>query len=112
MQPHHGQIVRDEQIAHAEFFLQPLQQLKNDHLNRDVERRRRLVEHQKVGLDGDGAGDADAGALAARKLMRKAVQQLQRQSALARHRFDSFSERLAAQFAQAGAADRRWRRTR
>ena len=65
-QPHHGKVVGNEQIAHAEFLLQPLQELKNDHLNRNVERRRRLIEHQQIRLDGDSAGDADAGALAAR----------------------------------------------
>ena len=99
-QPHHGEIVRDEQIAHAELFLEPLQELKDDHLNRNVERGGRLVEHQKIGLDRDGAGNADAGALAAGKLMRKARQQLQRQPALGRHLFDAVRERLAAQLAQ------------
>ena len=91
----------DKQIAHAEFSLQPLQELKDDHLNGNVERSGRLVKHQKVGLDRDGARDADAGALAAGKLMRKARQQRRRQSALAGHRFDAFSQRPAAQFAQA-----------
>lgn len=65
-----------------------------------VERRRRLVEHQKVGFDGDGARDADASALAAGKLMWKTAQELQRQPALRRHGFDPFLERLAAQVAQ------------
>ncbi len=81
-------------------FFSRCSSLKNDDLHRDVERRGRLVEHQKVGLDGNGAGDADAGALAAGKLVRKARQQLQRQAALARHGLDALGERLAAQFAQ------------
>ena len=72
-QPHHGQIVRDEQIAHAELVLEPLQELQDDDLHGNVERRGRLVEHQKVGLDRDGAGNADAGALAAGKLMRESA---------------------------------------
>ncbi len=98
--PDHGKVVRDEQVAHAGVLLQPLQQLENDDLHGNVQRRGRLVEHQEIGLDRHGAGDADAGALAARELMRKARQQLQRQAALARHRLDPRFERGAAQFAQ------------
>lgn len=64
MEPHHGKIVRDKQIAHAEFLLEPLQQLQNDHLHRHVERGRALIKHQRVRLDCNRAGDADAGALA------------------------------------------------
>ncbi len=70
-QPHDGKVVRNEQIAHAELALEPLQELQNDHLHRNVERGGRLVEHEKLGLDRNGAGDADAGALPAGKLMRE-----------------------------------------
>jgi hypothetical protein len=49
--------------------------LQDHRLNRDVERGRRLVQHQQARPAGDGAGDADAGLLAARELVREAVQQ-------------------------------------
>ena len=73
---------------------------KNDHLHRNVERGGGFVEHQKVGFDRNGAGDADAGALPAGKLMREARQKFERQPALARHLAYPLRQRLAADFAQ------------
>jgi hypothetical protein len=81
-------------------FLELLQELEDHHLNRNVERRRRLVEHQKVGLDRDGAGNADAGALAAGQLMRKTRQKRSGRPHWLATSFDPLLERLAAQLAQ------------
>ena len=92
--------MRNEQVAHAEFAFEPLQELQDDDLHRNVERGRRFVEHQKVGLDRDGAGNANARALAAGKLMRKSRQQFDRKAALARDGGDALLQRLAAQLAQ------------
>ncbi len=74
--------------------------LEDDHLNRHIERRGRFVEHQKLGLDRDGAGDADTGALAAGQLMRVTRQERQRQPALRSHGLDPLGQRLAAHLAQ------------
>ena len=68
--PHHGEVVGDEQEGEAEAALQILQEVDDLGLDRDVQRRDRLVAHDQVGLDGEGAGDADALALAAGELMR------------------------------------------
>ncbi len=80
--------------------LEPLQELKDDHLHRHVKRGGRLVEHQQVRLDGNGAGNADAGALTARELMREARQQFERQAALACHLLHALRQLLAAKLAQ------------
>ena len=76
------------------------QQLQDHDLHRHVKRGGRLVEHQEIGLDRDRAGDADAGALAARELMRKAVQQFERQAAAARRLFDLAAQLGAGELAQ------------
>ena len=79
-QPHHIQIVRHEQITHAHRLLQIVQQIENDCLHRDIERRGRLVQNDELGVQRDGARDADARLLAARQLMRKAIEQVDRQA--------------------------------
>src|SRR5580704_18140306 len=73
---YHRQIVRDEKVAHSQFLLQPLQQLKDDDLYRDVERCRRLVQYKEVGLDHYCASNANAGALTAGWLVWKARKKL------------------------------------
>ena len=70
---HHAEIVGDEQIGEAELLLQVLQQVDDLRLDRDVERRDRLVADQQLGLDGERAGDADALALAAGEFVREAA---------------------------------------
>ncbi len=59
----------DEQVREVESVLQLAQQVDHLGLDRDVERRHRLVEHQEVGLEGQGPGDADPLLLAAGQLM-------------------------------------------
>ena len=55
------------------LLLQVLQQVDHLRLDRDVERRHRLVADDQLGLDGERAGDADALALAAGELVRVAA---------------------------------------
>ena len=68
--PHHAEIVADEQHRQAAPALQLLQQVEDLRLDGDVERRRRLVEDQQVGLGRQRAGDQRALAHAAGQLMR------------------------------------------
>ena len=58
--PHHIEIMRDEQITHPERLFEILQQIEHNGLHRDVERRRRLVEDDKIRAECNGARDADA----------------------------------------------------
>ena len=73
---HDAEVVRDEQHRHAHLALQLPQQLEDLRLDGDVERRRRLVGDQQVGLVGERHGDHDALALAARELVREGVEAL------------------------------------
>ena len=57
----------------AELVLQVLEQVDDAGLDRDVERRHRLVEHEQLRVERERAGDADALALAAGELVRVAV---------------------------------------
>ena len=63
----------DEEIGQAELLLQVLQQVDHLRLDRDVERRDRLVADDQLGLDRERAGDADALALAAGEFVREAA---------------------------------------
>ena len=65
-----GEVVRDEEVGEAEFFLQVLQEVDDFRLDVDVERGDRFVADDELGLDGEGARDANALALAAGELMR------------------------------------------
>ena len=71
---HHGEVVGDEDHRAAELLLQVAQQLQDLRLNGDVERRRRLVGDQQVGLTRDRGGNQHALAHAAGKLMRIVVE--------------------------------------
>jgi hypothetical protein len=68
-----AEVVRDEEQAHRELLLQLLEQVQDLRLDRDIEGAQELVAHDEVGLYGEGAGDADALALAARELVRVAA---------------------------------------
>ena len=65
-----AQVVGDEQVGQPEVALEPLEQVDDLGLDRDVERADRLVRDDQVGLQGEGPGDADALPLAARELVR------------------------------------------
>src|SRR5215471_8662269 len=75
-----GQIVADEQIAHAQLLLQVLELGDDLRTNRDVKSRDRLVEHDQPGFGGQRPGDGDALPLAAAKLMREQVGHIRWQS--------------------------------
>ena len=59
------EIVADKEESQIILTPQAIEQLQHHRLHRDIERRRRLVQHQQARPAGDGAGDADTGLLAA-----------------------------------------------
>ncbi len=67
------EVVGDEDVGQVEVVLEVLQQVEDLRLNRDVERRHRLVADDQLRLQRDRAGDADPLPLAARELVRVAV---------------------------------------
>ena len=71
--PHDGKIVRDEEHGETQLLLQRVQQVDDLRLHRDVECGDRLVADQQLGLHHQGAGDADALALAAREFLHGAA---------------------------------------
>ena len=68
--PHHRQVVADEQVGEPETVLQVAHQVEDLRLHRNVERAGRLVADDELGVRRQGAGDADALALAAGELVR------------------------------------------
>ena len=67
---HHSEIVGDPDYRHAEPFLQAADQFQDLCLDRHVERRRRLVGDQQLGLAGQRHGDHHALTHAAREFVR------------------------------------------
>ncbi len=67
---HDGQIVGHEQIGNAMLLLQIPEQIDNLGLDRDVQGADRLVADNEFGFHSQGAGDADALALAAAEFVR------------------------------------------
>lgn len=72
--PHHAQIMGDEEKSHVLLALQLRQQLQNLRLDRHVQRRRRLVRDQDIGLVRQRHGDHHPLPLAARQLVRISAQ--------------------------------------
>ena len=70
---HDRQVVGDEQVGQAEPVLQVEQQVDDLRLDRDVERRDRLVGDDQRRVERERAGDADALPLAAGEGVREAV---------------------------------------
>ena len=89
--PHHGEVVRDEEIGQAALALQCFQQIDDLPLDRHVERRHRLVADDELRLDRERARDADALALAAGELVRIAVGNFRTQSDLIQQGRDAFA---------------------
>ena len=79
-QIHHGylmrhvadrrQVVRDQQIGDIATVLDVFQKIHHLRPNGDIERGNRLVEHNKLGVRGEGTSERDALALSAAELMR------------------------------------------
>ncbi len=70
---HDRQIVRDEQIGQRQSLLQLDQQIDDLRLNRNIERRNRLVEHDKPRIDSQRTGNAHPLPLTAGEFVRIAV---------------------------------------
>src|SRR5712691_2128716 len=67
---HAIEVMRDEDIGERKVALEIDEQVEHLNLDRLVERGNRLVEDDELRLERQGAGDIDALALAARKLVR------------------------------------------
>src|SRR3954451_14528758 len=65
--------MRNEDVGQAELALQTFEQIDHLSLNRDIERRNRLIANDHLRVQRDTAGDADALPLATRELVRIAV---------------------------------------
>src|ERR1700686_2290990 len=81
--------MRYEQIAHTHRLLEILQEIENYSLNRNIERRGRLVENHELRMQRHGARETPAGFLPARQLTRETIEQVDRQA-------DKTGELLAA----------------
>ena len=64
------EVVADEQIGEAPVTLELMQQVEDLRLHRDVEGAGRFVEHDELGIEGEGSGDGDALPLPSGELMR------------------------------------------
>ena len=85
----HAEVVADHDVGQAHLVLELEQQVDDLGADRDVERRHRLVADHQLGLQDQGAGDADALALAARELVRVAVGVLGAEADLGHHVHDA-----------------------
>ena len=68
-----AEVVGDEQVGEPELVLEVLEQVDDLRLDRDVERRDRLVGDDQLRVQGQRPGDPDPLALTARELVREAV---------------------------------------
>ena len=78
---HHVQVVGDEQVGELAFGLELLQQVEHLGLHRLVQRRHGLVEDHQARVEGQGAGNVDPLALAARQFVGVAAGELLRRQA-------------------------------
>ena len=69
----HMQIMRDEQVGKSQLLLQFLKGVDDLRLDGNIQGGDRLVADDELGVDRQGARDADALALPAGKLMRVAA---------------------------------------
>ncbi len=77
--PDDGEVVRDEEVGETHVAAQLCEQVHDLSLNRHVERRDRLVEHDELRIERDGARHADALPLAAGEFVRIAVDPARRE---------------------------------
>ena len=75
-----GEIVRDEEVGEFSFFLQVEEEVEDLRLDRDVERGDGFVEDEEFRVECEGAGDADALALAAGEFEGEAVDGVRREA--------------------------------
>jgi len=83
---HGWQIVRDEQQRQVHLLLRGFEQRGDLRLDRDVQCRERLIANDELGLDDQGARDADTLGLTAGELVRVALQVLRFQTHALEHR--------------------------
>jgi hypothetical protein len=81
---HGRQVVSDEQVGKVEPLLKLLEKVQHLSLDRDVERRDRLVADDERRIQNQGAGDGDALALAAAERMGVAVEVIDVEAATSR----------------------------
>ena len=77
--PDDGEVVRDDDVGEPVRRLQRLHQVEDLRLDRDVERRDRLVGDDQLRIERERAGEADPLALAARELVRVELGRLRRE---------------------------------
>jgi hypothetical protein len=70
---HDGQVVCDKDVRELKIALQVGEQVDDLRLDRDVQRRHRLVTDKQLRMQRERPGDADALSLAAGELRREAV---------------------------------------
>ena len=92
-------VVGDEEVGEPELVLEVVEQVDDLRLDRDVERRDRLVGDDQLRPQRERAGDPDPLALAARELVREAVVVLGREPDALQQLLD-----LAAQLAPLASA--------
>jgi hypothetical protein len=68
---HNGEVVRDEEVGQAPLALQVLHDVEDLRLHRHVQRRRRFVADEELGMRRERTRDRDALTLAARELVRE-----------------------------------------
>src|SRR3546814_3213398 len=91
----YGEIVADEKVSEAQLALEPLHQVQDLRLHRDVERRGRLVANQELRVAGQSAGDGDELALPAGELVRELRAVRRRQPHLLKQLAAARGDRLA-----------------
>src|SRR3954466_13957671 len=74
------QVVADEEIAHPKAGLQLIEQIEDDRLHGNIECGGRLVQDNKLGMERNGARNANARLLPAGELVREAIEQWPRQA--------------------------------
>ena len=66
---HNGQVMGDKDVGQAQLLLQRFEQVDDLCLNRNIQRRNRLIADNQLWVAGQGAGNAQALALATAHLV-------------------------------------------
>jgi hypothetical protein len=91
---YYGEIMTHEETGHWPFLLNRDKQIQDLGLHRSVERTRRFIEQQDIGLKRNGPGNCYALALSPGQLMRKAEAKSRTQSNLIEHRLNALIDIL------------------
>src|SRR5205085_3860890 len=93
--------MRDEEVSQAQLLLQILKQIDHLRLYRHIKRAHWLIADDELGVESEGARDADALPLAAGKFMRIARRVLRLQA----DQFEQFPDAVFALMTCAGAVN-------